>query len=103
MRKLKDTVPMGPPLIIGLILSVLVISGCATPKANSPIVNIYKIVNNGNFTGDCLKDDRGRVSCPKIKHNGPITSTYTTSSDVKPTTSATQTTTASPSFELKAK
>ena len=86
-----------------LIFGLLFIAGCATPKANSPIINIYKIVFNGNFTGDCVKDDKGRVSCPKIKHNGTITSTYTTSTDIKPTTSATQTTTASPSFELKAK
>ena len=86
-----------------LIFGLLFLASCATPKANSPIINIYKIVFNGNFTGDCVKDDKGRVSCPKIKHRGTITSTYTTSSDIKPTTSATQTTTASPSFELKAK
>ena len=86
-----------------IIVGLLFLAGCATPTSTSPIINIYKIVNNGNFTGDCLKDDKGRVSCPKIKHTGPITSTYTTSSDIKPEVSATQSTTASPSFELKAK
>ncbi len=90
-------------LILGGIFIASILGGCATPKANSPIINIYKIVFNGNFTGDCVKDDKGRVSCPKIKSTGNMTSTYTTSSDIKPTTSATQTTTASPSFELKAK
>ena len=86
-----------------LIFGLLFLASCATPTSTSPIINIYKIVNNGNFTGDCMKDDKGRVSCPRIKHQGEIKTEYTTSSDIKPEVSATQSTTASPSFELKAK
>ena len=86
-----------------LIPVLFLASACATPTSTSPIINIYKIVNNGNFTGDCMRDDKGRVSCPRIKHQGEIKTEYTTSSDIKPEVSATQSTTASPSFELEAK
>ncbi len=90
---------IGKTIII--MVGLLFIAGCATPTSTSPIINIYKTVQNGNFAGDCMKDDKGRVSCPKIKQSGAITSNYTTSSDIKPEVSATQETTASPNFDLK--
>ena len=84
-----------------LVLSLLFLAGCATPTANSPVINIFKTVQNGIFAGSCMKDDKGRVSCPKIKHDGDITSTYTATADIKPVVSATQKTTANPNFDLK--
>ena len=84
-----------------LALGLLFLGGCATPTANSPVINVNKIVYNGIFVGSCMKDDKGRVSCPKVKHDGAITSTYTTGTDIKPVVKATQKTTASPTFDTK--
>ncbi|KKM26126.1 hypothetical protein LCGC14_1587850, partial [marine sediment metagenome] len=30
-----------------IIVGLLFLAGCATPTSTSPIINIYKIVNNG--------------------------------------------------------
>jgi len=88
-------------VLAALALACFFASGCATPNANSPVINIYKIVNNGIFSGDCLKDDNGEVVCPSVTQNAPIETTYTTTSDIKPKSDSTQTTTASPTLELK--
>lgn len=90
-------VPLGAAVFL---LAALLMISCATPQANSPVINVHKTAQTGNFTGDCMKDDEGVVHCPSIIQKGSITSTYTTTSDIKPKVAADQKTTASPTFKL---
>lgn len=79
-------------------LLIALFSACATPQANSPTITVNKINITGNFTGDCMKDDEGEVSCPSIVSEGNVTSTYTTTSDIKPKVLADQDAVVSPTF-----